>query len=407
MKMREEADSRIDERLIGDALSEHMDRVDATRDLWPGVRDRLSQRSRSRFSIRVRVITATAVVLLLATLVVLRPWSFFEDTVSPFAAVAHAYDGMLELETIRYRVDGTNSTGNEFEEHHQLDMVNRIEYWVLHAELPKLSDSDPGHTLQQEFLTINGNQYERHPVTTIPGFVPAVSASESSNGGWRTSFTDPERHPKGGYAWAPFGEFGGLPWSRENAEKSFDNVELVGDTEVDGQPVVHYRATRNFVSEDESDLHPTVHYIDGKRLETVLSGVEYYLTAIDTVDLWVTEDGQRIIKADQMHIERGPPLSADYKDRDWCEGLGEFTTAEYFYRSTSQSPNVQMPFRTPIDSESHQLAGVTCWNEEETEGRIVWGRNIPEQIGEDFWVRWVYTFTAFNEPLDLPEDMPE
>ena len=181
------------------------------------------------------------------------------------------------------------------------------------------------------------------------------------------------------YAWVPFGEFGGLPWSRENAEESFDNVELVGDTEVDGQPVVHYRATSEFVP-DETDLDPVVYYMDGKRLETVPSGVESYPTVIETVDLWVTEDGERIIKADWMHIERGSPLPADYEDRDWCEGLGEFTTPEYFYRSTSQSPNVQMPFRYPIDSEFHQLAGVTCWNKEEAEGRIVWGRNSREQL---------------------------
>ena len=405
--MRNQGVSRIEERLIEDALTEQIDRVDATRDLWPDIRDRLSERRRTRFPVYARVVAATAVVSVLALMVVVRPWSLFDDSMTPFAVVAHAYEGLFELETVRYRVDGTNSTGNEFEEHHQLDMINHIEYWVLHANLPKLSDSDPLHTLRQEFLLINGKQYERHLVTTIPGFVPELSSSESLNGGWRPFFTDPERQPKDGYAWAPFGEFGGLPWNRENAEESFDSVELVGGTEVNGQPVVHYRATRKFVSEEEGDLRPNVHYIDGKRLETVHSGVEYYLTAIDTVDLWVTEDGQRIIKADHIHIERGSPLPADYEDRDWCEGLGEFTNAEYFYRSTSQSPNVQMPFRYPIDSDSHQLAGVTCWNEEETEGRIVWGRNIPEQTGEDFWVRWVYTFTAFNEPLDLPEDIPE
>ena len=62
---------------------------------------------------------------------------------------------------------------------------------------------------------------------------------------------------------------------------------------------------------------------------------------------------------------------------------------------------------TGMSRETHDLAEVVCWNEQETEGRKVWGRNIPEHTGEDFWVRWVYTFTAFNEPLDLPEDLPE
>lgn len=405
--MQNRGDSLIDERLIQDALSEHIDRADATRDLWPDIRDRLSERRRTRFPVYARVVAATAIVSLLALLVIVKPWSLLNDSMTPFAAVAHAYEGLFELETIRYRVDGTNSIGNKFERHHQLDMVNRIEYWVEHVELPELSDSDPDHTLRLEFLLIDGIQYDRGPITTFPGFVPEVSASESLNGGWRPFITYPERQPKDGHVWVPFGEFGGLPWSRENAEESFDNVELLGDTEVDGQPVVHYRATRSFEFEDESDLQPRVDYIDGKRLETVSSGVEYYVTVIDTVDLWITEDGQRIIKADHMHLERGPPLPADYKDRDWCEGLGEFTNAQYYYWSTSQSPNVQMSFRYPIDSDSHQLARVNCWNEEETEGRIVWGRSGPEQFGEDFWVRWVYTFTAFNEPLDLPEDLPE
>ena len=55
----------------------------------------------------------------------------------------------------------------------------------------------------------------------------------------------------------------------------------------------------------------------------------------------------------------------------------------------------------------HAAVDITCWNEQETEGRIVWGRNNPEEIGVDSWVRWVYTFTAFNEPLDLPADLPD
>ena len=45
-------DYQIEERLIGDALSEYMDRVNATREIWPEVRERLSRRSElgSRYS---------------------------------------------------------------------------------------------------------------------------------------------------------------------------------------------------------------------------------------------------------------------------------------------------------------------------------------------------------------------
>ena len=107
-----EVNSRIEERLIGDALSEYMDRVEATRDLWPGIRDRLSQRRRTRFPVFARAAAATALVSLLAVLALVRPWSIFDDSMSPFAAVAHAYDGLFELETVRYRVDGTTAWGN-------------------------------------------------------------------------------------------------------------------------------------------------------------------------------------------------------------------------------------------------------------------------------------------------------
>ena len=65
---------------------------------------------------------------------------------SPFAAVAHAYDGLFELETVRYRVDGTNSSGQEFVQHHQVDMVKRIDHSVLQIVTGALGPR------QQEFV---------------------------------------------------------------------------------------------------------------------------------------------------------------------------------------------------------------------------------------------------------------
>jgi hypothetical protein len=44
--MQRQGDFQIEGRPIGDALSEYMDRVDTTRDLWHGIRDGLSQRRR-------------------------------------------------------------------------------------------------------------------------------------------------------------------------------------------------------------------------------------------------------------------------------------------------------------------------------------------------------------------------
>ena len=404
--MQNRGDTLIDERLIQDALTEHIDRVDAIRDLWPGIRDRAGQRRRARFPLYARLAAATAIVSLLALLVIVRPWSLFDDSITPFAAVAHAYEGLLELETVRYRIDGTNSSGQQFEELHQVDMVNRIEHSISHIDMGSVPGLPIGAS-RQEFLRINGKHYIRLSSSVIEEFASEQWASESSDPGWGL-FPDAMRHPKEGYPWAPFGKFGGLPWSRESAEGSFDKVELVGDTEVDGQPAVHYRVSRSSAPKDESNLHIVVNYEFGKRVENVHRGVGDYLRSIDTVDIWVTPEGDRLIKADWMHIERGPPLPADYKERDWCEGLGEFNRPEYTFRVTDSQGNRSYYTGAPgMSLDTHDLAEAICWNRDETEGRKVWGRNIPEHTGEDFWVRWVYTFTAFNEPLDLPDDLPE
>ena len=67
-------DPRIEERLIGDALSEHMDRVDTGRDLWPTISDILSRPKRTQFPKIAAVVAATVVVSLLVFLAVVRPW---------------------------------------------------------------------------------------------------------------------------------------------------------------------------------------------------------------------------------------------------------------------------------------------------------------------------------------------
>ena len=63
--MRNQGDYWIEERLVGDALSEYMDRVDATRDLWPGIRERVVNRRRTGFPVFARVIVAAAFVSVL------------------------------------------------------------------------------------------------------------------------------------------------------------------------------------------------------------------------------------------------------------------------------------------------------------------------------------------------------
>ncbi len=68
-------DTRIEERLIGDALSEHMDRVDTGRDLWPTISGLLSRPKRTQFPKIAAVVATTVIVSLFAFLAVVRPWS--------------------------------------------------------------------------------------------------------------------------------------------------------------------------------------------------------------------------------------------------------------------------------------------------------------------------------------------
>ena len=151
-----------------------------------------------------------------------------------------------------------------------------------------------------------------------------------------------------------------------------------------------------------------VRQIRGKPIEAVHSGVESYLVTMDTVDFWITPDGGMLVKADWTHSEQGPALPEDFRVRDWCQGLGEFNDPEYGFREFDEQEKVPgVVFGSPIMSRNtHDLGVVICWNEDKTEGRVPWGRSLLEIYGE-FWVRWVYTFTALNEPLELPDDLPE
>ena len=373
---------RIEGWLIADALREYMDRVDIGRDLWPNISDRLRHRKRTRFPTIARVMATTAIVSLLAILAVARPWSIFDGSTSLFAAVGHAYDSLYEFETVRYQVDGDDSFGQHYASIHQVDMVNHIRYSVTWLGTD-LASNPPSI----ESITVNGKAYDRN---------------WTGGGEWTFS-----RVTKG---WAPFGDFGGLPWSREKAEDRFDRVELVGEVEIDGLPVIHYRATRRIKPTGTPGY--TVMEVDTESGElrsarTVHRGADDYAVHIDTVDLWVTSENDTLIKADWTQIEQAPKPPADLGERDWCQGLGEFVGAQYYYRLGSGLLNDFYSFDAPMDSDDYGLAKIICWNVDRTEARVVWGRSLAEQIGQDFWIRWQYAFTAFNEPLNLPDDLPE
>ncbi len=394
------------EQLLKHYFEQEGSKGDLSPDEWATVLSRVKARRQSgwaRVPALVKLVAAAAVVALIAALPIIRPSFLSEDAMSPFAAVAHAYEGLFELETVRYHVDGTNSSGQEFVQHHQVDMVKRIDHSVLQIVTgPALGPR------QQEFAKVDGYHYRRHSPTVAEPLDSEQSASESSPAGW-SLFPDPMRHPEEGHGWVPFGKLGGFPWSRESTEESFDEVELVGYAAVDSQPVIRYRASRRSGPEDRSGQPPRVSYhLSGERVENVHRGVEDHLTTIDTVDFWVAQDRGMLIKAAWTHTERGPAMPEDFRERDWCQGLGEFNVPSYTFRVTDSSENRSYVTGAPsMSRDTHPLAEVICWNEEKTEGRQLWGRNLPETTGKDFWVRWVYIFTAFNEPLELPDDLPE
>ena len=406
--MRNRGDTLIEERLIQDALTEHIDRVDATRDLWPGIRDSLSQRRQTRFPVYARVVAATAIVSLLALLVIARPWSLFDDSMSPFAAVAHAYDGLIELETVRYRIDSSGSLENQYSTLLQVDLVNRIEYSVETDRLDLGSGS-----LKSESILINGKAYTK--TTTSDGEPPIAGYRlgmegeeiiEYENGVW---VFDGEVK-----SWNPFGSLGGLPWRREDAEEQFDEVELVEVGEIEGQPVVRYRASRTgrFTASDVHGLRTMVidlESLEPKIAEIVHRGTDDFAVYVDTVDLWVTSNEGRLIQVDWMKTEQSLSSPLDVDEGDGCQGLGEFVNIEYLYRRATDTPTGFQVYgsESPPDSDQYKLMKIICWNEDRSEARIVWGRSQAEEFGGDYWRRLIYSFTAFNETLDLPEDLPE
>ncbi|MDE2860132.1 MAG: hypothetical protein OYI31_00655 [Chloroflexota bacterium] len=328
------------------------------------------------------MMATTAVASLLAFLAVVRPWSNLDDSVSLFTAVAHAYDGLYEFETVHYRVDGDDSFGQRSVTTHKVDMVNHIHYWATWPGTDPASNAPSG-----ESITIEGKAFDRN---------------WASNGEWMFS-----RETKG---WDPFGDLGGLPWSSEVAADRFDRIEKLGEVEIDGLPVVHYRATRRLKPTSTPGYVVTEFDIEGSALKsakTVHRGADDYTVYVDTVDIWITAGDGTLVKADWTQIEKAPDPPADLDERDWCQGIGEFVDPQYYYRPRSGSLIDFHAFDAPMDSEDYELAKVICWNGDQSEGRVPWGRSLAEQIGQDFWIKWEYTFIAFNETFDLPNNLPE
>ena len=304
--MRHQGDSHIQERLIGDTLSDYLGRVNAGRDLWPGIRDRAPLWKRAAFPPLLKALAAVAAVSLIVVAALVQPW-FPPDSESHFLAVAHAYDGLFELETVRYRLDGNDSFGQRFVQLSQVDNVNRIHYSVLWLG----TNSTDGRRSHQ-WVIVDGKQYDREqlalgrdttpmrivPLPSIsPQDLPAIRKLAVLDAGQRvtdqpTPSQDVALSPgevwvlsRETRGWEPFGDLGGLPWGRQEVEERFDRVERIRIAEVDGQPAVHYRAERErklSMSQETAASHDG----SGRLLKNVYSGTDELRTLTDTLDLW-------------------------------------------------------------------------------------------------------------------------
>ena len=74
----------------------------------------------------------------------------------PYEAVTQAYAGLLDFESVFYRVDGTNIHGQDFVQHHQVDMVNRVDYSVFWSIVSQM-----GEFFGTESLVVDGMRYTR------------------------------------------------------------------------------------------------------------------------------------------------------------------------------------------------------------------------------------------------------
>ena len=350
----------LNEQYIKETTELKVASIAPRRDIWRLIREEIARpETRPRIP-WARVLVTATVVLAIMVLAQLASWYGEERRSSPWGAVAQAYEGLLSLETVKYRVDGSNSDGSRFTQLFQVDFPGQIYYRALWLE-----DSDPfSGAPNSELLTIEGIQYVRHD--------DALSDREWQTMG-RVSGSD------------PFQEFADLPWNPITARR-FDDVRRLPDEELEGVAVRHYVAERVVVG-DSSEIQN------------------------DTIHLWLGIDDGLPIKAEHVHEERWSQSGASVDlEKDWCvdsaghlpEGLTEMEVAYGLPAGVKENADRRVP--------EHLLEPmvILCWNEERTRGMAVWRKSeIP--VGEDGYdlsVTWVYTFTEFNRPLHLPEPLP-
>lgn len=155
------------ERLIGDTLSDYLGSVNAGRDLWPRIRDSAPLQRRTALPLFQKALAVAAAISLIVLAAVVQPW-FPPDSESHFVAVADAYHGLFELETVRYRLDGNDSFGEPFVLLRQVDNVKRVHYSALWMGTSS-TEGRPSH----EWTIVDGNQYDREQLALVRDTTPA------------------------------------------------------------------------------------------------------------------------------------------------------------------------------------------------------------------------------------------
>ncbi len=215
---------------------------------------------------------------------------------SPAEAVADAYNQLMSLDTVHYRINRESDNGLRFIELIQLNLTSGIEYWRQWG-----SPADPGKDpANYEAVVVDGQRY-----------------NQMWGMGWR--------HVGNATELAPLGGLGRLPWAGWNR---FDNVRRLQDEELDGVPMAHYVAVKM------AGAGPG-------RIQ-------------DEIHLWVGKDDELPFKVEWHHESR------------WEE------------------PKVDP--QTLLSNKASNLQ------------RIAQLRDIR--------ARHVFTFTAFNVPVDLPPELP-
>ena len=114
---------------------------------------------------------------------------------------------------------------------------------------------------------------------------------------------------------------------------------MVGEEEIDGVSVSHYRATGSngpndgpqygeveYGSEDGASFQSpgTESYEPSKMAISVHRGPEDYSIYLNIIDLWVSSENGILVKADLMRIEQAPPYLQTLKKGTGARALDSF-----------------------------------------------------------------------------------